>query len=89
LLAVVVSWSSSSSPSANGSLSSSGLGATEVSGCHFLPLAERSEASTSSTGPDWGGLGWGLKRSGLVGLRELVRGGWAGAGSGQYVQLVF
>ena len=44
-----------------------------------MPLAERSEASTSSTGPDWGGLGCALKRSGLVGLRELVRGGWAGA----------
>ena len=79
--------SSSSSPRANGSLSSSGAGATEVRGCHFLALPLlgvdegllRSKASTSSTGPVWGGLGWGLKRSGLVGRREEVRGGWAGA----------
>lgn len=81
--------SSSSSPRANGSLSSSGFGATEVRGCHFLALLAgvdeedggllRSKASTSSTGPDWGGLGCGLKRSGFVGRRLLVRGGWAGA----------
>ena len=53
--------SSSSSPRANGSLSSSGAGATEVRGCHFLALGLllgveegllRSKASTSSTGPD-------------------------------------
>lgn len=87
----VLSLPSSSSPSANGSLSSSGWGATDVSDCHFLllflsaPAPEllaaslRSKASTSSTGPDCGGLGCGLKRSGLVGLRLLVRGGWAGA----------
>lgn len=80
--------SSSSSPRAKGSLSSSGAGATDVRGCHFLALPllgvddglARSKASTSSTGPDCGGLGWGLKRSGLVGRREEVRGGWAGAG---------
>ena len=50
-LLLLAAGSSSSSPRAKGSLSSSGLGATEVRGCHFLPLLERSDASTSSTGP--------------------------------------
>lgn len=80
--------SSSLSPRLNGSLSSaSGLGAMEVSGCHFLPLpplvllavfdpdfdcrSSRYSASTSSTGPDWGATGVGLKRSGFASGRVL------------------
>ena len=82
------SFSSSLSPTLKGSLSSaSGAGASDVSGCHLADLpAEfgvgdgcrpslRSKASTSSTGPDWGGAGVGLNRLGLArGLPELGRG---------------
>lgn len=85
----VFSFSSSSSPTENGSLSSSGCGVTLVSGCHFLflsaspaslPASLRSAASTSSTGPLCGGNGgWDLKRFGLAPFRLLVLGGCGGA----------
>jgi hypothetical protein len=63
---VFISFSSSLSPRLKGSFSSdSGLGAIEVKGCHLADLVAapgdgwrwflRSMASTSSTGPDWGG----------------------------------
>lgn len=75
---VFASCSSSLSPRLKGSWSSaSGFGATDVRGCHFLVLFApgdgwrggvglRYSASTSSTGPDCGGLGVGLKRSGFA-----------------------
>lgn len=90
----VFSLSSSSSPRENGSLSSSGCGATLVSGCHFLFLSaseaslldeRRSAASTSSIGPLCGGLAWDLKRSGLAVFLLLVRAGCVGATACQWL----
>lgn len=77
------SFSSSLSPTLKGSFSSgSGCAATDVRGCHFFafdPLfgdvARRSAASTSSTGPDWGGAGVDLKRSGFACGRDGFGGG--------------
>jgi hypothetical protein len=87
------SCSSSLSPRLKGSLSSaSGWGATEVNGCHFLPLLPalgegwrsvgvgcRYKASTSSTGPVFcGAPAAGLKRLGLASGRVERRCGDAG-----------
>lgn len=87
---VFLSCSSSLSPKLNGSLSSgSGCGATDVRGCHFLPdlppvfgvacrfvgVGWRYSASASSTGPDLGAAGVGLKRSGFASGRGGFRGG--------------